>query len=97
MFDRCFADGQYRQAIGVALETRRLDKLEEAITKSPDAADSLAYATKVCQTLVTSREFRHEVLRALVRAAQDVRPVRGAGGSWTIYRPGDGGPITPAA
>ncbi len=67
MFDRCFADGQYRQAIGVALETRRLDKLEEAITKSPDAADSLAYATKVCQTLVTSREFRHEVLRALVR------------------------------
>ena len=25
------------------------------------------------------------------------RPVRGADGSWTIYRPGDGGPITPAA
>ena len=74
MFDRCFADGQYRQAIGVALETRRLDKLEEAITKSPDAADSLAYATKVCQTLVTSREFRREVLHASGSA------IRGDGG-----------------
>lgn len=66
MFERCFADGQFRQAVGVALETKRLDKLEEAISKSPDPADSLAYATKVCQTLVTSREFRREVLRALV-------------------------------
>ena len=66
MFERCFADGQFRQAVGVALETKRLDKLEEAISKSPDPADSLAYATKVCQTLVTSREFRLEVLRALV-------------------------------
>ena len=33
MFERCFADSQFRQAIGVALETRRLDKLEEAVTK----------------------------------------------------------------
>ena len=67
MFERCFADSQFRQAIGVALETRRLDKLEEAVTKSPDPAESLAYATKACQTLVTSRAFRAETLRALVK------------------------------
>ena len=51
---------------------KRLDKLEEAISKSPDPADSLAYATKVCQTLVTSREFRLEVLRALVGLYDDI-------------------------
>lgn len=67
MFQRCFDDGQIHQAIGVALETKRLDKLEEAIHKSTDVAEALNYATRVCQTLVTSREFRREVLTVLVR------------------------------
>jgi 26S proteasome regulatory subunit N2 len=31
MFDRCFTDGVYKQALGIAIETRRLDKIEEAI------------------------------------------------------------------
>ena len=57
MFQRCFDDGQIHQAIGVALETKRLDKLEEAIHKSTDVAEALNYATRVCQTLVTSRSF----------------------------------------
>ena len=48
-------------------ETKRLDKLEEAIHKSTDVAEALNYATRVCQTLVTSREFRREVLTVLVR------------------------------
>ena len=34
MFDRCFADGEYKQALGIALETRRLDHLRTAITVS---------------------------------------------------------------
>ena len=51
-----------------APKTRRLDKLGGGHLRSlPIAADSLAYATKVCQTLVTSREFRLEVRRTLVR------------------------------
>ena len=67
MFERCFADEQYHQAIGVALETRRLDKLEESVNKSGDVSECLAYAVKVTQTLVTSREFRQQVLRVVVR------------------------------
>ena len=31
MFDRCFQHGQYRQALGIAIETRRLDIFERAI------------------------------------------------------------------
>lgn len=31
MFDRCLADKHYKQAIGVAFETRRIDVLERAL------------------------------------------------------------------
>ena len=31
MFDNCLESGQYKQAIGIAIETRRLDILEKAI------------------------------------------------------------------
>lgn len=34
MFQRCFDDEEYKQAIGIALETRRNDILQEAICKS---------------------------------------------------------------
>lgn len=34
MFQRCFQDGQYRQAVGIALETRRMDIFETAIMQS---------------------------------------------------------------
>ena len=32
MFDRCFQHGQYRQALGIAIETRRLDVFEKAVS-----------------------------------------------------------------
>ena len=34
MFQRCFDDQQYKQAIGIALETRRNDILQKAICDS---------------------------------------------------------------
>ncbi|RVW78402.1 26S proteasome non-ATPase regulatory subunit 1-like A [Vitis vinifera] len=33
MLDKCIVDGRYQQAMGMAVECRRLDKLEEAITR----------------------------------------------------------------
>ena len=43
MFDRCFADKEYNQAIGIALEARRLDKVTEAIEKSNNVEEKLSY------------------------------------------------------
>jgi 26S proteasome regulatory subunit N2 len=63
---RCFADGQYQQAVGIALESRRLDKLEEAILASEDVTSTLAYSLKVAQTLVASRHYRQEVRSAVI-------------------------------
>ena len=47
MFQRCFDDKQYKQAVGIALETRRIDVFENAILQSDDVPGMLAYSLKV--------------------------------------------------
>ena len=58
---RCTQDAQYEQAIGIALESRRLDRLEQVVTAAPDQIHLLAYSLDVCNRLVVSRDFRQEV------------------------------------
>lgn len=70
MLDKCMQDGKFQQAVGIALECRRLDKLEEAITRSENAPAMLSYCLRLSQTFVNRREFRHEVLRLLVKSYQ---------------------------
>lgn len=67
MFRRCFEDRQFKQAVGISLETRRLDIFEKAICESDDIAGTLSYSLKVCMSLVQSRQLRIEVLRVLVK------------------------------
>lgn len=66
MFQRCLDDGQYRQALGLALETRRMDNFEAAITQADDTAAMLSYAFQVAMSLIQNRGFRNSVLRSLV-------------------------------
>eukprot|EP00878_Enallax_costatus_P026640 GHUV01028595.1.p1 GENE.GHUV01028595.1~~GHUV01028595.1.p1 ORF type:complete len:303 (+),score=82.68 GHUV01028595.1:207-1115(+) len=61
MLNRCCEHGQFEQAVGVALEGRRLDKLEEVVQRSNDVPATLGYALKVCQKLVINRDFRQQV------------------------------------
>ncbi|PRW45196.1 26S proteasome non-ATPase regulatory subunit 1-like protein A-like [Chlorella sorokiniana] len=72
LFERCYTDGQFEQAVGIALESRRLDQLERAITASPEVERTLKYALDVSQRLVVSREFRHQVLRLVIRLYEGV-------------------------
>ncbi|MEW5315325.1 MAG: hypothetical protein WDW38_006765 [Sanguina aurantia] len=72
MLDRCCTAGQYEQAVGVALESRRLDKLEEVVGRAPDTVKMLKYALGVCQALITNRDFRQQVLRLLIRLYEGV-------------------------
>lgn len=71
MFARCYRDGCYEQATGVALDTLRLDKLEEVCSTAIAAGRNtiLGYAFGLCQGArnVSSREFRLEVIAVLVR------------------------------
>ncbi|KNC97437.1 proteasome regulatory particle base subunit RPN2 [Spizellomyces punctatus DAOM BR117] len=66
MFQRCYDDGEYKQAIGIALETNRLDVLEETVLKG-DAQALLSYLLDAAMTIVQNLHFRNEVLRLLVK------------------------------
>lgn len=67
MIQRCLDDGQYRQALGIALETRRMDVFEKAITRSDDINAMLAYSFQVAMSLIQNRNFRNTVLRCLIK------------------------------
>jgi 26S proteasome regulatory subunit N2 len=66
MFDQCFKDKQYKQALGVALETRRMDMFGSAIMNSGNETEMLAYAFRVAMTLIGERGWRDEILKSLV-------------------------------
>lgn len=60
MFQRCSDDKEYEQAIGIALESRRLDVVKTMIERgSPKKL--LPYVLEVCMTLVQNLEFRNQV------------------------------------
>ncbi|KAE8717553.1 26S proteasome non-ATPase regulatory subunit 1-like protein B [Hibiscus syriacus] len=67
MLDKCIVDGKYQQATGIAIECRRLDKLEEAITRSDNVLRTLAYCVNASISFVYHREYRQEVLRLIVK------------------------------
>jgi 26S proteasome regulatory subunit N2 len=76
MFERCYTSGEFKQALGIALEARRLDQVEASITRAPDVAAMLAYCFEICRTVVSIRDFRLQVYGVMVkiyrsRCAQD--------------------------
>lgn len=60
--------GLYRQMLGIALESRRLDLVQRSIMESGDVKSMLSYCFTISQstTAIASREFRTELLRLLV-------------------------------
>ncbi|KAL1561625.1 26S proteasome non-ATPase regulatory subunit 1 A [Salvia divinorum] len=72
MLDKCIADGKYQQAIGVAIECRRLDKLEEAVIKSDNVHSTINYCIDVSHNYIYRREYRLEVFRLLVKIYQQL-------------------------
>lgn len=65
VFERCFEDKEYKQAIGIALESLRLDIIEKAI-KAGDSKELLSYVLDASMTLVQNLNARNEVLKLLV-------------------------------
>ena len=66
MFERCFADREFNQAIGISIEARRLDKLEESIVRSRDPG-LLKYTYNIVKDIVLPKEFRRNVVVCLVK------------------------------
>ncbi len=66
MFQRCFDHGQYEQALGIAVESRRLDRVAQCITRSGKIEAMLSYCYQLCKTVVQSRRYRNQLLTILV-------------------------------
>ena len=58
LFIRCFAEGTVEQAVGIAIDSRRLDKLKEAILKSIDLYSSLKTTYELAQKTIKNKAFR---------------------------------------
>lgn len=72
MFDRCFQDGEYRQALGIAIESRRLDIVEKSLVGDrKQLPNMLAYALDISQNLVMEREFKQLLLKTLVKLYEE--------------------------
>ncbi|KAI9364396.1 armadillo-type protein [Zopfochytrium polystomum] len=65
MLDRCYRDGEYRQAIGIGLEALRLDVIEKAVVQG-NKRELLGYVLECSLTIVQELEFRNKVLHLLV-------------------------------
>jgi len=72
MFENCFEEGEFKQALGIALESKRLDIASESIRKSPDLDDMLRYCFDVALTVVKQRNFRRDVVEMLVSIHRNV-------------------------
>ncbi|UZJ51462.1 hypothetical protein CBS101457_000782 [Exobasidium rhododendri] len=66
MFARCVADKDYRQALGIALETRRLDVIEDIVSSTKDQS-LLIYVLEAVMGVVQNLDVRRQVLHLLVK------------------------------
>ena len=66
MFEVCYARGEFQQAIGIALEAHRLDKVKQTVQISNDARGLALYCYTMCRDTIRERSFRQEVLQTLV-------------------------------
>ncbi|SJX65388.1 probable RPN2-26S proteasome regulatory subunit [Sporisorium reilianum f. sp. reilianum] len=69
MFARCISDKEYKQALGIALETQRLDIIEQVYSVTHDA-DLLTYVLESSVGVVPSIEVRNQILHLLVKLFQ---------------------------
>jgi 26S proteasome regulatory subunit N2 len=68
VLERCFddKDKQLHQALGLGMETRRLDVIERAVRASSDVAGIISYCVDTAMRLVSSREWRRQILSRIV-------------------------------
>eukprot|EP00043_Microstomoeca_roanoka_P013109 m.128145 g.128145 ORF g.128145 m.128145 type:complete len:939 (-) comp15669_c0_seq1:62-2878(-) len=71
MFERCWQDAEFEQAVGLALEARRLDVVKETIQRCNDKTKILSYTYDVAMQHIANRSFRDEVLATLADAYKE--------------------------
>ncbi|KAJ1514499.1 proteasome regulatory particle base subunit [Coelomomyces lativittatus] len=71
VFSRCFAEKEFQQAIGIAIESRRIDIIQKAINAG-DKCELLKYILGCSLTFIQNQGFRSQVLRLLVQTYSEL-------------------------
>jgi len=61
-FEQCFFEGKFKQAIGIALETKRIDMVRSSIKRSNNPSGMIGYAFTLATDTIKSKDFRTEIL-----------------------------------
>lgn len=88
LFESCYATGDYRQVVGIAIEARNLEVLKETIIeaskadksagKKPVAASTgkseelMEYVLDICMNVVQERGLRNEILRLILDLLNEI-------------------------
>jgi 26S proteasome regulatory subunit N2 len=88
LFESCYATGDYRQVVGIAIEARNLEVLREVILEASKAEKStgkkavtasagkseelLEYVLDICMNVVQERGLRNEILRLILDLLNDI-------------------------
>ncbi|KAF2361483.1 Proteasome/cyclosome repeat [Trinorchestia longiramus] len=70
LFEHSLQEHQYRHAVGIAIETQRMDWFSQAIAASDDRVGSMTYSYRMAMQYVEQKQFRDTVLEELVRLYQ---------------------------
>ncbi|KAF9022936.1 26S proteasome regulatory complex non-ATPase subcomplex Rpn2/Psmd1 subunit [Hymenopellis radicata] len=85
IFSRCIEDGEYKQAIGIALESRRLDVISGIYNQTHDLS-LLTYSMEAVLDTGFSLVYRDQVLRFLFPLFPEVSTKEGATHVHTLTR-----------
>jgi len=61
-FEQCFFEGKFKQAIGIALKTKRIDMVHSSIKRSNNQSGMISYAFTLATDAIKSKDFRTEIL-----------------------------------
>jgi len=63
---------QYKTAVGIAIQTRRLDVLERTIKEAVNSNEVVSYCTNMCARVIQHKGLREDILRLLVKLHSDL-------------------------
>lgn len=74
MIHKCVADKEFKQALGIALESRRFDLLQNVFDAANNSSALLSYVLDTVNTVSLKLTLRNQVLRLLVDRFQAAAP-----------------------
>jgi len=68
LFEKCYSKGNFHEALGIAVEAQKLDKVKDTIERSGNhmQAEMLSHALSVSQTIIKNKAFRMKMIHTLV-------------------------------